>query len=151
MLGLGKKVEKKPLSVIAEEDLVSNFSDPDTYVLRRANKLSDSEWDSEEKGGSEKGFVMDQIQWKDLGRKYLIKRGRKSKLPALDDLSELCSARRSRSVDDRYSENREPKEYILSEEEKNERRQQPKRMDKERESQSTLREYTVQKMHYNQS
>ena len=122
MLALGKKVEKKPLSVIAEEDFVSNFSDPDTYVLRRANKLSDSEWDSEEKGGSEKGFVMDQIQWKDLGRKYLVKRGRKSKLPALDDLSELCSARRSRSVDDRYSENREPKEYVLSEEEKNERR-----------------------------
>lgn len=115
-------MEKKPLSVIAEEDFVSNFSDPDTYVLRRANKLSDSEWDSEEKGGSEKGFVMDQIQWKDLGRKYLVKRGRKSKLPALDDLSELCSARRSRSVDDRYSENREPKEYVLSEEEKNERR-----------------------------
>ena len=46
--------------------------------------MTESDWDSQEKGGSEKGFDMAKIKWTDLGRKFMIKRGQKSNLPELE-------------------------------------------------------------------
>ena len=46
--------------------------------------MTESDWDSQEKGGSEKGFDMAKIKWTDLGRKFMVKRGQKSNLPELE-------------------------------------------------------------------
>ena len=43
-------------------------------------KISDSEWDSK-LGGSEKGYNMNKIKWNDLGRKYIVTKGKKSMIP----------------------------------------------------------------------
>ncbi len=51
------------------------MSDNDSAEKKRVDKLTESDWDSQEKGGSEKGFDMANIKWTDLGRKFMIKRG----------------------------------------------------------------------------
>ena len=69
---------KFELSIIAEVDYQSNFSSRDSSQIRREGKLSDSDWDSRF-GNSELGWYnMGAIQWTDLGRKYIIKRGKRS-------------------------------------------------------------------------
>ena len=60
---------------------------------------------------------MAKISWNDLGRKFIVKRGKKSIWPDCDPGSELDSARRSRSLDDRFSDQRRPQEFFLSAEE----------------------------------
>ena len=112
---------KKELSVIEEVSIESNHTEKHPEELRRAKKLSVSDWNSEEKGGSEKGFNLAKISWLDLGRKFIVKRGKKSVWPECDPRSELDSARRSRSLDDRYSDQRRPMEFILSAEEQRQR------------------------------
>ena len=98
---------KKDLSVIQEEDsLESNHSDQHPKATARAKKLSVSDWDSEKQGGSDKGFDLARISWYDLGKKFMVKRGKKSCLPDFDPRSDLDSARRSRSLDDRFSDHR---------------------------------------------
>ena len=45
--------------------------------MRQEAKISDSDWDSR-LGGSEQGYNINKIKWNDLGRKYIIKKGKKS-------------------------------------------------------------------------
>ena len=94
-----KKVEKSPaedeevktkeLSVIAEDEFESNFSSKDSSIERKERKISESDWTSQ-LGGTEKGgYNLEKIRWKDLGRKYIVKRGRKSMIPDLADQSDF--------------------------------------------------------------
>ena len=75
---------KKALSIIAEDSLESNISEKDEIENKRVEKMTDSDWDSKEKGGSEKGFDMAKIKWTDLGRKFIVKRGQKTNMPELE-------------------------------------------------------------------
>ena len=112
------KSSKKNLSVIHEEEesLESNFSDKPRGEMIRARKLTESDWDTNRMGGSEGGFDIGAITWADLGRKFMIKRGKKSKMPELDPRSELDSARRSRTLDPQmYAKFRDTQqEYVVS-------------------------------------
>lgn len=63
--------------MIIEEEFESNFSSKYSLQMRQEAKISDSDWDSR-LGGSEQGYDMNKIKWKDLGRKYIIKKGKKS-------------------------------------------------------------------------
>jgi len=94
---------KKELSVIAEESLESNFSEKDSVERKRAIKVSESNWDSQKMGGSEKGYNMAAIKWDDLGRKFTVKRGMKSCLPEMDP-SEFEPGARCHTMDERFSE-----------------------------------------------
>ena len=69
--------------MIKEDDFESNHSDKDSDERRKMEKVSDSDWDSR-LGHTEKGYDMKAIKWTDLGRKYMIKRGRKSQLADMD-------------------------------------------------------------------
>ena len=112
-----ESARQKDLSVIEEEDesLESNFSEKPKGEKVRARKVSESDWDSHRMGGSEGGFDIGQITWGDLGRKFMIKRGKKSRLPDIDPRSELDSARRSRTLDPQiYSRFRGPQEFIVT-------------------------------------
>lgn len=91
-----KKVEKEPdaeaeakakeLSVIVEDEFESNFSSKESSD---EDKLSDSDWTSQ-KGGTDKGgYNLERVRWKDLGRKYIVKKGRKSMIPDLADQSDF--------------------------------------------------------------
>ena len=72
MLYTRRSYMKQPLN-----DL--NFSDKDDEVLKRDEKLTDSHWESERMGGTVRGgYNLGEIQWTDLGRKYMIKRGNKT-------------------------------------------------------------------------
>ena len=105
--GGSPKKSKKNLSIIEEDDddddeessLESNHSEKPKGEMVRARKISESDWDSDNMGGSEGGFDIGNIRWDDLGRKFMIKRGKKSRLPEIDVTSELDSARRSRTLD----------------------------------------------------
>ena len=113
---------KKNLSVIEEEDsLESNHSERHPNEIKRAKKLRVSDWDSQAKGNSEGGFNLAKISWYDLGHKLMVKRGKKSCLPGFDPNSELDSSRRSRSLDDRLNDQRNPMEFVLSHEERKQR------------------------------
>ena len=82
-------VKTKELSVIAEDEFESNFSSKDSDKVRDEDKLSDSDWTSK-LGGTEKGgYNLQNIRWKDLGRKYIVKKGRKSMIPDLADQSDF--------------------------------------------------------------
>ena len=70
---------KRQLSIIAEEDeLQSNFSEKNSIERKECEKLSDSEWQQSKLGDSEllEGYKMGEIRWTDLGRKYIVKKGR---------------------------------------------------------------------------
>ena len=75
-----EEIKKKELSVILEDaEFQSNFSDKEEHVRKRDDKLSDSHWESERMGGTIRGgYNLAEIQWTDLGRKYMIKRGNKT-------------------------------------------------------------------------
>lgn len=89
-LEIKKKCAKKPpkspqppkeLSVIYEEDeeFWSNHSSKRTYTIERERKLTDSDWQESKFGGSDVGWYnLAAIKWTDLGRKFTIKRGKKS-------------------------------------------------------------------------
>ena len=80
-------MKKRPLSVICEDDFESNFSEKDEKEVKRINKLSDSDWNSQ-LGATEKGgYKIDQIRWTDLGRKYIFKK-EKSKWAELEESSD---------------------------------------------------------------
>ena len=77
-------LSKFELSVIAEV-FESNFSSKDSDERRRAEQLSESEWSDSRLGNSENGkYKMGAIRWKDLGRKYIIKKGKRSNTPDID-------------------------------------------------------------------
>ena len=63
--------------IMEDEEFESNFSSKYSLQLRQEAKISDSDWDSR-LGGSEQGYDMNKIKWNDLGRKYIIKKGKKS-------------------------------------------------------------------------
>ena len=51
-----EELKKKDLSVIMEEaEFQSNFSDKESHVRKRDEKLSDSDWESKRLGGTQRG------------------------------------------------------------------------------------------------
>ena len=75
--------------MILEEDdfneFESNFSSMGSYQRKEAEKLSCSDWDDSKLGGSQSGYNMAGIRWSDLGRKYMIKKGKKSMIAHADE------------------------------------------------------------------
>ena len=87
------------------DEFESNHSEIDSDAQRKAEKVSDSDWESR-LGATEKGgYNMAAIRWTDLGRKYIIKKGRKSVLPDLDD-SYIGKSRNAafHTIDDRFAD-----------------------------------------------
>ena len=95
-----KQLEKmrRELSMIKEDDFESNHSEKDSDERRKADKMSDSDWDSR-LGHTEKGYNLNAIKWTDLGRKYIIKRGKKS---ILADVDVSIIEGRYHTLDERY-------------------------------------------------
>ena len=79
---LREKMQRE-LSLIREDDFESNHSAKGSDERKKEDQVSESEWDSR-LGHTEKGYNMKAIRWTDLGRKYIIKRGRKSVLADID-------------------------------------------------------------------
>lgn len=77
------KIKDPELSIIMEDEFESNHSEMDSEKKNNAEKISDSDWESK-LGNSVKGYNHTEIRWKDLGRKYIIKKGKKSLMPDLD-------------------------------------------------------------------
>jgi len=78
------KIKDLELSIIVEDEFESNFSEMDSEKKIKAEKISDSDWESK-LGNSVKGYNHTEIRWKDLGRKYIIKKGKKSLMPDIDE------------------------------------------------------------------
>ena len=95
-------VKDPELSVIYEE-YESNHSDLDSEKKAKIEKLSDSDWESR-LGNTEKGYRINDIRWTDLGRKYIIMKGKKSMLP---DINESIGQqdKQFHTIDDRFIDN----------------------------------------------
>ena len=87
----------KDLSIIIEDNFESNHSSVDSDERKKKDQLSDSDWDSRNLGNSLKdgGYNLANVTWNDLGRKFFIKKGNKSKFADF----ESQSARHFHTVD----------------------------------------------------
>ena len=74
-------IEVKDLSIIIEDNFESNHSSVDSDERKKKDQLSDSDWDSRNLGNSVQGggYNLANVTWNDLGRKFFIKKGNKSK------------------------------------------------------------------------